>query len=66
MPKNPEHLCYHKTNQIAKVGDVAIFGKNGNCRIIWLGGGEAHGENLFTKETFWSFISDLDFVSEKE
>jgi len=66
MPKNPEHLCYYKTNQIAKVGDIAIFGKNGNCRILQIVPGEAYGENLITKECFWSFTSDLDFVSEKE
>ena len=66
MAKNPEHLCYYKTNQIAKIGDVAIFGKNGNCRILRISRGEAEGKNLITGEIFWSFVSDLDFFSEKE
>lgn len=66
MSENPSYLCYYKTNQIAKVGDIAVFGKNGSCRILSISNGEAEGENLFTKEHVWSFISELDFLSEKE
>jgi hypothetical protein len=60
---NPVHLCYYKTNQIAKVGDIATFGKNGACRILEIKNGEAEGENLITKEICHSFVSDLDFIS---
>jgi hypothetical protein len=56
-------LCYCQTNLIAKVGDVAIFGKYGHCRILQISSGEAEGENLFTKEKFWGIVSELDFVS---
>jgi len=62
--KTQNILCYCQTNQIAKVNDVAIFGKNGHCRILQISSGEAEGENLFTKEKFWGIVSELDFISE--
>ncbi len=58
-PKKKVHKYHDGVNEM-RVGDIAVFGKNGNCEVIEINGGEATGRNLLTFETFVMFPDDCD------
>lgn len=62
MNTSNEHLCYFKTEQIAKVGDIIATCRHGNCKILEVGNGELIVENIFTKEISAELTSDCDFL----